>query len=162
MKQVGQLFDKVAGKAFSRHGGQVMMELSRVWDALCPEVAAFARPDAVKRSGRGGATLWLKVRSARALEVQMMEPMLVERINGHFGRPVISRLRLVQALEGAPEEVSEEPSSQATAELPAPDEALLRRLTHGLNGVRNEDLRTALARLAEGVARKAARGRGTG
>ncbi len=155
MKQVGQLFGKVAGKAFSRHGGEVMMELSRVWESLCPEVAAIARPEGVKRSGPGGATLRLRVHPARALEVQMMEPVLLERINGHFGRPVIARLRLVQAPEDVPVEAdvrSEEP--------PALDEALLRGMTRELDGMENEGLRAALRRMAEGVARKATKASG--
>ena len=155
-KRIGQLFDKVAGKAFSRHGGQVMMELSRVWDALCPEVAAFARPEAVKRTGPGAATLSLKVSPARAVEVQMMEPVLIERINGHFGRPVIGRLRLVQALEEeAPER---ERRGEPDEDSPPPDPALVSHLTRELDEVKSEGLRAALERMAEGIARKAAGG----
>ena len=156
MKQVGQLFGRVAGKAFARHGGTVMMELSRVWEALCPEVAAFARPDGVKRTGPGPATLRLQVQPARALEVQMMEPVLIERINGHFGRQVIGRIRLVQAL--AAEAPAQRPDKAKEGTVP-PDATLLKRLTRDLDEVKDEGLRTALRRMAEGVARRAAKGR---
>lgn len=156
-KRIGQLFDKVAGKAFSSHGGPVMAELVRVWDALCPEIAAFTRPEAVKRTGPGPAVLKLRVAPARALEVQMMAPVLIARINGHFGGKVIGRVKLVQA---------EAPSRQARARAedtaPAPDQALLAALMRGLERVRDENLRAALARVAEGIARKAAAARSRG
>ena len=151
-KRIGQLFDKVAGKAFSGHGGPIMAELARVWDALCPEIAAFTRPDAVRRIGPGPAVLRLKVAPARALEVQMMMPTLLERINGHFGGTVIGRIALVQA--GAQNDRPETPRK-----LPEPDPALLAVLTRGLERVRDENLRAALARVAEGIARKAAAAR---
>ena len=153
-KRIGQLFDRVAGKAFAGHGGPLMVELCRVWDALCPEIAAFARPDAVKRAGPGPAVLKLKVAPGRALEVQMMEPVLIERINGHFGRAVIGRVKMVQA--GVPATAQATEPQEA---LPEPDAALLASLTRGLGNVRDENLRAALQRVAEGIARKAAAAR---
>ena len=153
VRRIGQLFDKVAGKAFSRHGGPLMLELARVWEALFPEMAAFARPEAVRRTGPGPATLTLRVAPARALEVQMMLPQLIERINTHFGAPVIGRVKLVQApLETAGQAVKENRRN----ELPPPDEALLAVLRRGLENVHDEELRATLARMAEGIARKAA------
>ncbi len=152
-KRIGQLFDKVAGKAFSGHGGPIMTELARVWDALCPEIAAFTRPEAVKRTGPGPAVLKLRVAPARALEVQMMEPVLLERINGHFGGAVIGGIKLVQA--GVPA-VREEEGKGAR---PEPDAALLAALRHGLEQVRDAELRAALSRMAEGIARKVAAAR---
>ena len=153
-KRIGQLFDKVAGKAFSRHGGPLMAELVRVWDALCPEVAAFARPEAVRRAGPGPATLTLRVAPARALEVQMMEPVLMERINDHFGGPAIGRVKLMQAPLNKSAKDATRPVDGPS--LPPPDEALLTALRRGLERVRDEDLRASLARMAEGIARKAA------
>jgi len=152
-KRIGQLFDKVAGKAFSAHGGPLMAELARVWDALCPEIAAFARPDDVRRTGSGPAVLKLKVQPARALEVQMMEPVLLERINGHFGGPVIGRIKTVQAVTAV--QVREDGPQAA----PEPDAALLAALKRGLERVHDKELRAALARMAEGIARKAAAAR---
>ena len=152
--RIGQLFEKVAGKAFSRHGGPLMIELVRVWDVLCPEVAAFTRPEAVRRSGPGPAVLKLLVTPGRALEVQMLEPMLLERINDHFGAPVIGRVKLVQAPLKKPG--NETAQSAGGDPLPPPDEALLAALRQRLDRVRDEELRATLARMAEGIARKAA------
>ena len=150
-RRIGQLFDKVAGKAFARHGGPLMLELARVWEALFPELATIARPEGVRRTGPGPATLTLRVAPACALEVQMMLPQLIERINTHFGTPVIGRVKLVQAPLGTPAN-AQRPSTDAQA---PPDEALLAALRRGLENVRNEELRAVLARMAEGIARKA-------
>lgn len=151
MKHIGGLFDKVARKALAKHGGQVMAELARVWPELCPELAGFARPEAIKRTGPGPATLKLRVQPARALEAQMMADVLTERINTHFGQRVIARVTLVQAPLPAPA------SARVSTPQTEPDEALLAELRKGLNNVQDEKLRAALARMAEGIARKAAR-----
>lgn len=152
-QRIGQLFDKVAGKAFARHGGPLLLELARIWEALFPELATVARPEAVRRTGPGPATLALRVAPARALEVQMVVPTLIDRINDHFGAPVIGRVKLVQApLETA----GQAAKGNHRNTLPPPDEALLAALRRGLENVHNGELRTTLVRMAEGIARKAA------
>jgi len=159
MKHIGKVFDKVARKALARHGGPLMAELARVWPDLCPEVAGFARPEAVKRAGNAPATLKLRVEPARALEVQMLSAVLLERINAHFGQPVVARMSLVQAPLTEPAPDAAEQRGNAHRE---PDEALLRELTARLESVRDAELRAALARMAEGIARKMGRARAGG
>ncbi len=134
-RRIGQLFDKVAGRAFARHGGPLLLELARVWSALFPDIAAFTRPQAVRRTGPGPATLMLRVAPARALEVQMMLPLLIERINTHFGTPVIGRVKLVQAPLTTPGDAAQRAATDVRP--PPPDEALLAALCRGLENVRN-------------------------
>ncbi len=160
MRHIGKVFDKVARKALARHGGPVMAELARVWPALCPEIADFARPEALKRSGRQPATLKLRVEPGRALEVQMMQPVVMERINAHFGQPVVARISLVQAPLVAGGTVGA--GAEDDAEGVEPDAALLRELTARLDNVQDAELRAVLERMAEGIARRMARARGRG
>ena len=154
MKHIGKVFDKVAHKALAKHGGPVLAELARAWPALCPEVADFARPEALKRAGNAPATLKLRVEPARALEVQMLSAVLLERINAHFGQPVVARIALVQAPLDADDAGKAHRQPDA---LPEPDRALLAELRQRLEGVRDAQLRAVLERMAEGIARKAAR-----
>jgi len=150
-RHIGQLFDKVARKALMKHGGQLMAELARVWPELCPEVAGFTRPEAVKRSGPGPAVLKLRVEPARALEVQMLQPQLLARVNAHFGRQAFARIALIQApvaADGAPAAPAEEEAQ--------PDAVLLAELRKGLDNVRDAGLRASLEKVAEGIARRAA------
>ena len=48
-------------------------------------------------TGRAGGVLVLHVAGAAALELQHSELQILERINGFFGYPAITRLRLIQA-----------------------------------------------------------------
>ncbi len=161
-RHIGQVFDKVARKALQRHGGPLMAELSRVWPELCPELAEFARPEAVKRTGPGPATLKLRVAPAHALQAQMLEMVLLQRLDAHFGPGTFGRITLVQAPLNGDAPPARRParatgsSATATQQPDAVDAALLAELRKGLVNVRDEQLRTALEKVAEGIARRAA------
>jgi hypothetical protein len=48
------------------------------------------------RGKEGGATLSILVSSARALELQHMQPVILDRIAGYFGYSAVTRLSLTQ------------------------------------------------------------------
>jgi len=60
-----------------------------------PKTAA-AKEGAAPKGARQDGTLTIQAPAAAALEIQHMAPLILERINGHFGYRAIARLRLVQ------------------------------------------------------------------
>lgn len=66
-------------------------------DILGPALAPVCRPVKVTYSGRGfGATLIVLAAGARAPEVQMLAPRIIERVNGHYGYRAVSRIKVTQ------------------------------------------------------------------
>lgn len=53
-------------------------------------------PKSAPDAKSGPATLVLRVESAMALEVQHLAPVIIEKINGHFGWAAVARLSLRQ------------------------------------------------------------------
>ncbi|MEK7246210.1 MAG: DciA family protein [Pseudomonadota bacterium] len=99
---------------------------------------------AYPQGARTDGTLHLKVApGGLATEIQHVEPILIERINGHFGYRAVARLRLVQGpLPPCP------PAPEPPAPLDAEAEARLRR---ALEGVGDPALRTRLESLGRSV-----------
>jgi hypothetical protein len=93
---------------------------------------------------RTDGTLYLKVApGGLATELQHIEPVLIERINGHFGYKAVARLRLVQGPLPPPPSAPQEP-----APLDAEAEA---RLGRALENVREPALRERLESLGRAV-----------
>ena len=141
LRALGVASSRVARPIIARQGGGVLAQLKTEWDAIVgPDWAAVTWPAAL---GRDGA-LKLRVIPAEALQIQHRSPLLLERINMFFGRPVATRLVLVQGplpLPAAPRPALPRPLSAAEAE------ALDRRLAT----VADAELRAALARLGRAV-----------
>ena len=87
------------------------------------ELAGRTRPEKLDRRGRNG-TLRLVVAPGWAVEVQHLEPLIIQRINQFFGAGVVTRLALKQGPVSAPasaEQGEERPRREAT---PAQERAL--------------------------------------
>ncbi|HLO76541.1 MAG TPA: DUF721 domain-containing protein, partial [Magnetospirillum sp.] len=89
--------DRVTKPVFGRHGfvsGALVVD----WAAIVGSaVASHTLPLRIKfpPKERGEGTLEIKVaNSAFATELQHLEPLIVERINGYFGWKAVARLRL--------------------------------------------------------------------
>ncbi|MBU8539248.1 DUF721 domain-containing protein [Falsiroseomonas tokyonensis] len=117
-------------------GAQLMAD----WPAIIgPALAAVTQPLRVT-----AGTLTLACSGPVAMELQHLAPELIGRINAHFGRTAVERLRFVQqAPAGAPRAAPR----PRPVELPAPVTARLAEMPEG-------ELRDALAKLALGVYRK--------
>ncbi len=86
-------------------------ELIAAWrEILGPDLAALATPIRLRGLNRHrsaaktaapdrdkGATLVLRAAGAAALEIQHLQPVILERINLHFGYPAIGELRIEQS-----------------------------------------------------------------
>lgn len=150
MVSVAVAADKVTRPVFGRHGfvsGALVVD----WPAIVGSaVAAHTLPLRIKfpPKERGEGTLEIKVASsAFATELQHLEPLILERINGHFGWKAVARLRLRHG--PLPER---KPLRQAEPEPPAPDA----RLEKVLEKVEDPQLRAVLERLGARIAAKKA------
>jgi hypothetical protein len=90
---LGRLLDPAA-----RRRGLAEAKLLTEWpNIVVPTLAARCQPVRLShRSDRPGGVLSLHVAGAAALELQHSEPQVLERINGFFGYPAVTRLQLIQ------------------------------------------------------------------
>jgi hypothetical protein len=98
----------------------------------------------VRRQG----ILHLAVDPSYALDLEHNHPQVIERINRYFGYALVARLKLRQEpLPGKPPRRRPRPP-----DLPAEER---REIAQSLEGIENDGLRDALARLAEAIRAKA-------
>jgi len=92
-RAIGVAASKLIIPIIKKRGGGILVRLKAEWATIVgPAWADVTWPSALGRDG----VLKLRVISGAALEVQHRAPLLIERINGFFGRPVITRLAIVQ------------------------------------------------------------------
>lgn len=117
------------------------------WPKIVGErLAAASYPEQLSKPRQGGeAVLRLRVAGSWAVELQHLEPVIVERINAYFGYRAVDRLRIVQGPlppEAGPREPRRRPLASAEADAVAATVA----------GIEDDELRTALARLGRAIA----------
>jgi len=140
-RAAGAAASKLAIPIIAKRGGGILFRLKSEWAAIVgPAWADVTWPIGLSRTG----VLKLRTASGAALEVQHRAPLLVERINGFFGRFAVTRLALVQG----PLPLASIPSGRLPRPL-APGEA--KALEERLSDVADPELRGALARLGRAV-----------
>jgi len=138
MRAAGVAASRIAAPIVARSGGGVMSRLKAEWGAVAgADFAAISWPEAL---GRDGA-LKLRVEPGQALELQHRAPLLMERINGFFGRGVVARLVLLQARR-----VGTSPAAMP-AHLEPLGAAEAKVLDTRLGDIADPELRAALSRL---------------
>ena len=141
LRAAGIAASRLATPIVAKRGGGILARLKSEWAAVAgTEIAAASWPEAL---GRGGV-LRLLVAPVQALELQHRAPLLIERINLYFGRPVVTRLALLQG----PLPLAAAAAKPALAPLQAGDTAALERQ---LASVEDTGLRAALKRLGSAV-----------
>jgi hypothetical protein len=143
-RALGALLPTVAKTALKR-GGQALAALATDWDAIVGgEMGRQTLPvKLVFTPGeRACGTLHIAASGALALELQHLEPQVLERINGHFGYRAVERIRLVQDVPRV-EARTHRRRSVPTANTPAP----------AVEGVEDPELRAALERLGRALVR---------
>ena len=147
---VGQQVGGLTKRAYGRRGfssGELIAEWARV---VGDNLAALSSPERITypRNKRSGGTLHLRVASgAIAVELQHLEPVLLERINGYFGYNAVQGVRLTQApLPDMPK--------QAKIEKQPLDPEKVAEITALLTDVDDDDLRRSLEELAHAIARR--------
>lgn len=89
---------KVTGPIF-RKRGFVEQEMLTRWPVIVGEVVARnSQPERVRfpREGREGGTLFLKADGAFAIELQHLEPQILERINAYYGYRAVTKIAITQ------------------------------------------------------------------
>ncbi len=138
---------KITRPLFSRRGfadGAVVSE----WPAIVgAHFAAHSAPEKIVPGSGGGAEGTLHVRidsGSLAVELQHLEPLLIERINGYFGYRAVARLKLLQG--PLPRRQNASPPAPRPLE-PDAEEDLVRSLC----AVDDPELRAALESLGRAV-----------
>ena len=150
LQAIAKTLPRVTAKVLGRRGFAEADLLANWAGIVGAEIAARCVPRKLARPRPGAAgegVLTLRVESAFALELQHLEPQLLERINSHFGYRAVGRLRLLQAPSPGP---SPRPGPQAAPPDPAEEAALRERLA----GIEDDALRDALGRFGQAVLRR--------
>lgn len=125
-----------------------VLSLIGVWPEIVgAELARQSRPEKMS-GGRGKApgTLHLRCTGAAALELQHRVPEILQRVNAFLGFTAVAKLALVQAPLPQPRQVS--------TRLATPVDATTRRsMLEAADRVGDPDLRAALKRLGQAIAR---------
>lgn len=152
MQALAASLPRIAGKALGKRGlaeGGLVTDWTaivgdQIADATLPIKLAFTG-----RERRDG-TLHLRVAGAIALELQHLEPQLIERINAYLGYGAVARLRLERG--PLPKPVRRRLAEPMAAPL-APAESAA--INQSVAGIADEALRESLARLGTTLAAQA-------
>ena len=153
LQAIAKTLPKVTGKALGRRGF-AEADLLADWARIAgTDIAAHCVPRKLERprpGRKGEGVLTLRVEAGFALELQHLEPLILERINGHFGYRAVGRLRMIQSpLPGAPERAKDAEEEAVPAD-PESEADLKTRLA----AVGDEDLRDALDRFGHALLRR--------
>ena len=120
--------------------------LRALWPEIAgPEFAAICAPLRLARArGPAGGLLTVAVSGAHAPQLQMLVPLLRERVNAALGPGTVGRIQLTHAAHGFAE-----PPARFHAQPPAPPE--LGEVAGELSSIGDGDLRDALETLARNV-----------
>ncbi|ALG72491.1 hypothetical protein VY88_32765 [Azospirillum thiophilum] len=98
-RRIGQSVPDVAGKVLGKRG-LAFGALITDWPSIVgQQLSLRTAPDKLSfpRGKREEATLHIRAMGAIALELQHLEPQIIERINGFFGYRAVARIKLIHA-----------------------------------------------------------------
>lgn len=159
MRPVGALMHGLTKRALGKHGFS-SAALIEEWDnVIGPELAATCQP--VKLGfpprQRDNGTLHIRADSGTALELQHLEPQIIQRVNAFLGYAAVARLTYIQApmskrqmdarrhRKSPPDPVITPPMPAATAK--------------EIAAVDDPDLRASLERLGAAIRQSESRGK---
>ncbi len=138
---------KTVRKAGSSRGFAESRLLTRWEEIAGAEASAICRPVRVSYADKGfGAALILWCEGARAPEVEMMAPRLIERVNAAYGYNAIARIHITQSEK--PPERPRPPGPPKRRPLTAQEE---RQVEDLISDVCDPGLKEALRRLGQNV-----------
>jgi len=147
-KPIGQQISRLTKRAFGRRGFADGVIIANWKSVIGDHLAELSEPERITypQGKRAGGTLHLRIASGSiAVELQHLEPLLIERINGHFGYKAVDKVRLIQApLEKLGH------SNQRTPRPPLSEDKV-REVAEMLSTVEDPDIQEALDRLARAI-----------
>lgn len=146
-RPAGALIVQQTRAAASRRG-YADARLKALWPEIAgPEIAAVAAPVKLTPArGPAGGLLTLGVQGANGPQVQMLLPLIRDRVNAALGPGAVGRVRITQATGFA-----EPPAAFARPSAPAPAAADISGLAAPLSSIGDDELRAALETLAQNV-----------
>ena len=97
LRALGAALPQVTKTALARRGFAAARLIADWEHIVGPALASASIPERLLRDRPGTEpTLLIKVAPGAALELQHLEPLVVERINSHFGFRAVARLKLKQ------------------------------------------------------------------
>lgn len=145
------LTQKVRRASESR--GFAQSRLLTHWDEVAgADVAAIARPVNVSYGRQGlGATLTLLTTGANAPLLEMQKEQLRAKVNTVYGYNAISRIKITQTAPTGFSEGRAEFTRPKPKPKPEINPEIIAAATKTTGGIENDDLRSALERLAQNV-----------
>ena len=149
-RPLGPMIGALSKRAFGRRGfagGEIVAEWARV---VGDNLATLSAPERITypRGKRSGGTLYLRIESGSiAVELQHLEPVLLERINGYFGYKAVEKVRLIQA-------PLVRPKKSRQKERIVPDPKKLQEMSIALTEVDDPGLKRSLEKLANAILRR--------
>jgi hypothetical protein len=154
IRSISASVERLTRPIFQRRGFGGASIVEHWPDIVGSQLGGACLPERISYPGqsRRGGTLLLRVGSSSlALEIQHLEPQIIERINSHFGYGAIARLRIQHGPVTRPAPVPGEAQ-------PAIAKADAKALDERLDNLDAGDLTDALRALGQGVmARNAAK-----
>jgi hypothetical protein len=151
-KPLADLLDVCLGPALAAQGFAASDVIVAWPDIVGERLAKYTQPLRIDWGRKGArdrdalpepATIVIRVESAFALEMQHLAPVLIERINAHYGWRCIGRLVLKQ---GPVRRAAPEPKAQPTL-----SDRDRQSITEAVGTVGEDALREALGRLGQAV-----------
>ena len=149
-RALAAVLPKVAEPALRKRGFSAVEIIANWREIVGPDLAAETSPErlAFPRGARSGGTLHVTAAGSVALEIQHLEPLILERINRTFGYAAVSRIALTQG----PRRSRPDRGKTDAAKPPAVDAQRRAAIDAGTQDIASEPLRTALRDLGKAVA----------
>ena len=147
-RALAALLPKVAEPAVRKRGFSAVEVITHWTEIVGAELAADTAPEKLSfpRDARRQGTLHLAASGSVALELQHLEPVIIERINTYFGYGAVARIALTQG--GAPRAPAPRPEPENGKVPPA----RIAEINDSTDRVDAAPLRDALRRLGSAVA----------
>ncbi|MDA1327000.1 MAG: DciA family protein [Proteobacteria bacterium] len=149
-RALAAVLPKVAEPALRKRGFSAVEIITNWREIVGPDLADEASPDrlAFPRGARSQGTLHVTAPGAVALEIQHLEPLIIERINTYFGYGAVCRIALTQG----PARKRPDAKSQTPARPRKVNPIRQAEIDASTNGIASEPLRDALRNLGKSVA----------
>lgn len=146
VRRAGSVAGKVLGPALRRQGFAQSEIISRWPEIVGAVLAACSVPERLAFPDRTNAegTLHIRVDGAFAIELQHLEPLVIEKINRFYGYRAVARLRITQG------PLPRRRGSARAAPRPLGEDEE-REIAEVVAGTRNSDLKQALVALGRAV-----------
>jgi len=145
-RPLASIIRKVTSPAFRRRGFAQQEMITR-WDAIVGEtVGKHSQPERIQfsRDSRDEGVLHIRAEGAFALELQHLEPLLLERVNAYFGYRAVTKIVIKQGPLNRPPPLRKVEKKPLTAE----EQAFVEKSTAN---TRHDGLKRALQAVGQGL-----------